>query len=374
MATAAVLAAALPAGASAATPLPPQGIFDKCQLDSQMSTCLQRLQLMHSAGFQVVVMPAMWSSPTNVAAYAAAADALGMKVLWQIGQAGWWQGTSMTSYYSEFASACGCSTNAALLKYVVGTLASLPGTWGYYAADDSMLSAADKPSLSQYVAQIKAIDPTRPVILSSGDESQTAQYESVGDMNAVELYPITNSSMMPLTNPTNRGWWDGIGQEASDAQKLANRASKASAFILQAFSFGDNLGDGEAVGACTPTMSQQTCWNQLLYPTRADQLKLRNEVLNHAHPRIILWYSFFGTYGQAGGDTYSLYPSGAAAASQWAGLTSVINAPAPVQLTHSTRAKRHHRRHHHHRHHHRRRHRRHRGRTRAVLRHPRRLV
>lgn len=365
VAAAALLAAALPASASART-LPPEGIFDVCSLDTQMSTCLQRLQVMHDGGFQVVVITVDSTSLTSLQTYANAAHSLGMSVMWAISDAGWWSSPLSSSvqnngYWSNFATACGCTQDGQILSSMVHWLGSLPGTYGYYAADDSMLSAGSTSGVSQYVSTIKAADPNHPVILSSGDESQTAQYERFGDMNASELYPITTSTLMPVSS--NRDWWDGMAQEASYDQGLANRAGKSSAFILQAFTFGDNLSDGQAVGVCTPSMSQQQCWNRLRYPTAADQLQLRNEVLKHSSPRIILWYSFPGTYGQAGSDTYSLYPTGATAASEWGGLTAAINAPAPSSgaVAHSTRAKhrRHHRRHHHrrhHRHHHHRRH------------------
>jgi hypothetical protein len=357
VAASALLAVVLPAGASAAISLPPEGIFESCQLDTQMSTCLQRLQVIQSGGFQVVVIDADKGSPASLSIYAAAAQQMGMKVMWEISDPGWWQNTSVSGDFPEFASACGCSDNSSLLTYMINYLGSLPGTYGYYAADDSMLGPGDHAGVAQYVSQIKALDPNHPVILSSGDEDQTSQYESLGNMNAAEIYPITTSSLMPVSS--NQGYWDSIAQEAAGDQKMANRHSKASAFILQAFSWGDNLDDGEAMGLCTPSMSKERCWDSAMYPTAADQLKLRNEVLKHAHPSIILWWSFMGTYGQAGGDTYSTYPTGSAAAAHWAGLTAAINAPAPgATVAHTARAK--HRKHHHRRHHHRH-HRHHRG-------------
>ncbi len=355
-----LISATLPATAAAATTtLPPEGIFDSCDLDTQMSTCLQRLQAIQAGGFQVVVLDANEGSPANLSAYAAAAQQLGMKVMWEISNQNWWTaGASVKDDFPEFAEACGCSTNSSLLTYMIDFFGSLPGTYGYYAADDSMLSGGDESAVASYVASIKALDPSHPVILSSGDQTQTQQYESIGDMNAAEIYPITTSYLMPASKYW--GPWYETGQEIAQDQRLATRDGKASAFILQAFSFGDNLSDGEAVGVCTPSMTQQQCWDALSYPSPADQLKLRNEVLEHAHPSIILWWSFMGTYGQAGNDTYSIYPTGATAAAQWAGLSAAVQAPPPGQqiVAHAARAK--HRKHRkHHRHHHRRHHRHH---------------
>ncbi len=352
-AAAALVLSLLPAGASAAS-LPPEGIFDNCDLNTQMSTCVQRLEVMHTGGFQVVVIDADEGTPSADASYAASAQGLGMKVMWEISDPGWWQGTSVAGDFPGYGTACGCSDNSSLLTYMIGFLGSQAGTWGYYAADDSMLSAGDQSAVSSYVKQIKTIDATHPVILSSADETQTSQYGSIGDMNAAEIYPVTTSSMMPASS--DPGDWSDIGQWAADDQGMANRHDKPSAFILQAFSWGDNLSDGEAMGLCTPSMSQRQCWDSAIYPTPGDQLQLRNEILKHAHPRIILWWSFMGTYGQAGGDTYSTYPTGSAATSHWAGLVDAINArpPGTTFTGRKAKARKHHRRHH--RHHHRRRH------------------
>lgn len=371
------LAAALPTGAVAAVSLPPEGIFDNCQLDTQMSTCLQRLQVIHDGGFGVVVIDASEGSPSSDASYAAAAQGLGMKVMWEISNPGWWQDSNLDGQFSGFATACGCSDNSSLLTYMIGFLGEQSGTYGYYAADDTMLGSGDRAGVAAYVSRIKAIDPGHEVLLSSADETQTSQYESIGDMNAAEIYPITTRSLMPASRHPDD--WSSVAQWAKDDQGLANSAGKPSAFILQAFSWGDNLDDGSAMGVCTPSMTKQQCWDSFIYPTAGDQLQLRNEILKHAHPKLILWWSFMGTYGQAGGDTYSIYPTGTAAANDWAGLTAAVNAPPPgLTVVHSTRARRHHHRRHHHRrhrrrHHHHHRHHRHQYRQ-PGLRHPHRLV
>ena len=113
-----LLAASGAAGASAAS-LPPQGIFESCGLDTQLQTCVQRLQVMHDGGVQIVVMPAWGVSLSSLSAYADAAHALGMSVMWQLGGSDWWQdpptSTSEAGSYSAFASACGCDQNGSLL-------------------------------------------------------------------------------------------------------------------------------------------------------------------------------------------------------------------------------------------------------------------
>ena len=329
-----VLAATLgTAAASAATTMPAEGIFEGCQLNTQMQTCLQRLQVMHDGGFQVVVFPANDGSLADLATYDNAAHSLGMSVMWALSDPGWWQGSSVTDMFGNFSAACGCSDNATLLSYTAHYLGSLPATYGYYAADDSMLTSGDTAGVARYTAAIKAADPnpSHTILISSNSADQANQFKGLGDLNGTEIYPVQQDSMLPVAS--NQSMWDGVGQSAIDGQHLADSVHQASAFILQAFTFGDNLDDGEAVGACTLSMTKLQCAAQLHYPAPAAQLELRNEVLKNAHPKLILWWSFQGTYGQAGNDTYSLYPTGQEAADRWAGLTAAVKAPAPTTMT-----------------------------------------
>jgi hypothetical protein len=316
------------AGASS---LPTEGIYENCSLDASMQTCIDRLQVMHQGGFQVVVEPATGESLSSLSTYAAAAHQLGMSVMWAIGQTFWWQ-DPMTSNGMDWAfpaesTACGCTQDGQLLAYLIQFLGGLPGTYGYYAADDTMLGPGDLAGVSDYVARIKQQDPTHTVLIGSSGENETSAYARLGDLVGQEIYPVTTSSLMPVSS--SQGIWGEVGQLASDTQQTANQAGKQSAFILQAFTWGDNLDDGQGIGVCGPNATQLSCYNQLRYPSGAEQLQLRNEVLRHAHPKLILWWSFQGTYGQSGTDTYSIYPTGSVAAARWAGLTAAINAPAP---------------------------------------------
>lgn len=374
-ALAAILCIAATASAASAATLPPEGIFESCPLDTQMTTCLQRLQVMHQGGMQVVVVPDSETTLASLATYAAAAHSLGMSVMWETSNQGWWQsaptGVEMDGQYQAFAVGCGCTQNAQVLAYMIRWLAAQPGTYGYYAADDSMLSSGDANGVSAYVHTIKQIDPVHTVMIGAADASQAAQYQQMSDVIGTEIYPVTDSSLMPVA--ANQDMWSSVAQGALDAQSTANRAGKQSAFILQAFTWGDNLSDGQAIGTCTASDTQMSCYQKLRYPSQAEQLQLRNEMLLHAHPKLILWWSFQGTYGQAGNDTYSVYPTGTAAAARWAGLSAAVQAPAPGSAPRTARARlaqaprathhavKHHRRHHHRRHH--RRHRKHRARN-----------
>jgi len=322
---------AAPRHVSAVMTAPLEGIFENCPLDTAMALCTQRLAVMHAGGLRVVVVPAWGASLPSLAAYAGAAHGLGMSVMWELSNPGWWRdpatSTDLAGAFGAFATACGCNQNGPLLAYLVGWLGALPGTYGYYAADDSMLSAGDRAGVGAYVSQIKRQDPWHTVLIGSFGLGQAQQYEGIADLIGDEMYPITTTSLMPTTAHSRT--WSSIAQAASRAQQLAAGAHRPSAFILQAFSWGDNIDDGTAVGACSAGESNWSCYAALRYPSPGEQLQLRNDVLLHAHPRLILWWSFQGTYGQAGDDTYSIYPSGAEAAARWAGLSTVIRAPMP---------------------------------------------
>ncbi len=153
-------------------------------------------------------------------------------------------------------------------------------------------------------------------------------------MIGAELYPVSTRSLMPAS--AHRSAWDSFAGWASQTQQAADAAGKQSAFILQAFTWGDNLSDGQAIGVCTAADTKQSCYDKLDYPSAADQLQMRNEVLLNAHPKLILWWSFAGTYGQAGNDTYSIFPSGAQATARWHGLTAAIQATFPTPLSAQT--------------------------------------
>ena len=338
----ALLLLAAATAASAASQVPLEGTFENCPLAIAMGTCLQRLQVMQQGGMNVVVFSPKGDTLPELEQYATAAHALGMSIMWSTSDPGFWQQpTSVlpeSIYFAAFAQACGCSQNGQILSYMIRWLSALPATYGYYAADDSVLSPGDGAAIAGYVAAIKAADPNHTVMIAAAQQSEANAYVHTADLVGDEVYPVTSSSLMPAGQ--HLADWQSVQQSASDEQRAANSAGKQSAFILQAFTFGDNLSDGEAVGACTAAMSQLLCYHQLQYPSPAAQLQLRNEILEHAHPKLLLWWSFQGTYGQVGNDLYSIFPTGATAASRWAGLSAAVRAPLPVSASAASARKR----------------------------------
>lgn len=303
--------------------LPTQGIFDDCDLSNGVTTCEQDLAQMHQAGLQVVVMSAAWDTTQEISQYASYAQSLGMSVMWELNDPGYWGGSwlgsSAAADWSSFSSACNCTSSAQVLNYTIQFLSQLPATYGYYAADDSSIESNQTGALRQYVNEIKSVDPNHMVMVGSSQGQGTSFY-STGATIGNEIYPETTKSLMPYGS--NLAMWQSVQDSISHDQHAATQAGTASAFILQAFSFGDNLSDGEAVGACTASMSQAQCANRLQFPAASVQLELRNLALENAHPKLVLWY----TYSQA------------SQGSHWADLSSVVKAQYPASAT-AARAK-----------------------------------
>jgi hypothetical protein len=303
--------------------LPAQGIFDSCNLANGLTACEQDLLQMHQAGLQVVVVSAAWDTLDQISAYAAYAQSINMSVMWELNDPGYWGGawigSNAAADWPSFSTACGCTATDQVLSYMIQWLSALPATYGYYAADDSTLEPGQAAGLRQYVNQIKSVDPTHMVMVGSAQGQGTTYYSS-GATIGNEIYPETTRSLMPAGQ--NLAVWQSVQESITQDQRAATQQGTSSAFILQAFSFGDNLSDGEAVGACTASMSQAQCASRLQLPSASVELALRNEALQYAHPKLILWY----TYAQASQGNH------------WGDLTSAVKAQYPVSAA-AARAK-----------------------------------
>src|SRR4051812_38469040 len=158
--------AAAPASSSAA--LPPQGVYEACHPGTgQPNDCVGRLQRVGGAGFGLVLNYWMLSqsTPAQILAYANAASAAGVKLIWPLNE--WWSqapgGTNMASSYPNLAAACGCTTNQGIVDYVVRLAARQPSTWGYYIADEP---GPDRHAdLARFTAAVRSDDPAHPQLI-----------------------------------------------------------------------------------------------------------------------------------------------------------------------------------------------------------------
>ena len=319
--------------AAAELPMPTQGIFESCPLDSMLATCVQRLDVIRQAGLKVVAEPAGGTSLGALAQYAQAAQSLGLSVMWELSNPIWWRepptGTGAATSFGAFASACGCQDNADVLAYTIGWLAGQPATYGYYAADDSMIAPGDEGGVTSYVSQIKQRDPAHVVMIGTFQDWQRRALVGAADLIGQEVYPVTTQSLMPQADHPDM--WAYVRGTIDAAQQDARQAGKGTAFILQAFTWGDNVADGTAIGVCSQADSTASCDARLRYPAGAEQLALRNAVIRRARPRLIMWWSFQGTYGRVPADDSFADPGPAGDAARWAGLTSAIDAAAPLE-------------------------------------------
>jgi hypothetical protein len=318
LAVIATCAACAPAGAATR---PVQGIFEGCPLDSAFSTCVQRLDVMRAGGFKVVVIAANQTSRGALHSYATEARVRGMSVMWELSDPGWWRapqpGADPVTDFSSFHRACGCR-GTRLATFVARWLGRLPGTYGYYAADDSMLAAGDRRGVQRFVAALKRGDPRHPAMVGAANTIMQRQYVRSADLVGAEIYPVTSGPLDPAATSAT----------AAAAQHNADHAHRASAFILQAFSWGDSLADGQAIGMCSAADTLAGCGARLTYPSSSEQVTLLAAVLHHARPKLVLWWSFPGTYGPAvAPPPDQAVPTPAQALGRWMGLVGAITTP-----------------------------------------------
>ncbi len=260
-----------PSAASAApVALPPQGMYDQCSPAAAMSDCIGRLDTFASAGFKLVLNYTVWdASPEQIVAYADAAQARGMRVIWPLNNAVWRQNGDISRVYPKLARACGCTQAAVLLPFVMGLVSRHAGTWGWYVGDE--VAAVEAPLVAALTARVKLIDPaTRTLYIAyenTGTKGANLQpFASAADVVGTDSYPFgTGAAAVPQV------------QFVSDLTRDITKASgRSTAMVLQAFDWGNH--QDEYPGAHG-------------FPDRAFMAAARDAALQ-ASPELILWYSY----------------------------------------------------------------------------------
>jgi hypothetical protein len=285
------LLAAHPASASAT--LPPQGLYEACYPGLDQSGCAARLQRMGGAGFRLVVNYWMLreSSAADVVSYVNSAHASGVQVIWSLND--WWAkdpaGTDIPAANRKLAADCGCTTNQQMVDYIVRLAKDLPGTWGYYLADEP--DAARRDQVAAFAARVKELDPSHPRLIvacgvcnGDGDPtgSRAAPLAGLDAVLGTDLYPITTEA----PDPARAGRYVATGTKG--LQSVADRAGRDSAIVLQSFSWGFSSFDSHACGS-----SPSNC----RFPTRGELAAQRDAALTNGRPRMILWYALFDVIG-----------------------------------------------------------------------------
>ena len=252
--------------AAAGRSLPPQGLYESCDVQYQLDACEARLQTIAHAGFRVVLNYQQFQADReHIVAYATAAQAAGVKLVWPMKDTPWWSGSGLRAAYPALASDCGCTSDAQLLGWIVDLVRKLPATWGYYVGDETPATRA--AGVRRVAARVRALDPLHPrLFVGDGDDiaGSLAPFTPAADVLGAFVYPVGTGR--PLTV---------IARVSAGVTRLSRRA----AMVLQAFSWGQYPDPGARF--------------QALWPTRRQLRKERDLALAGGRPRLLLWYSYF---------------------------------------------------------------------------------
>lgn len=288
---------------AAVIPLPAQGVYDQCAPATQMDVCREHLQRLSAAGFKVILNYTTWSAtPQELGAYADAAAAAGVKVLWPLNAAAWRDGSSQPAAYKRLASGCTCGDD--VLTWLLGFLKDHPATYGWYVADE--LGRDQQAAVQSLAAKVRSLDPHHPlVIVQNGMHGvlggDITPFLSSSDIAGADVYPAG----------TGQGA-DYVGSSMAAAQQQTAAAGKRFVAVLQSFSWG-------AYPSQSPTQTPR-------WPTAAEMQAYRDATLRQSSPSLILWYSL--------NDIERSDDPGR----RWSDLVAAAMAPPPTIETASTRS------------------------------------
>jgi len=288
------LAASAPA--DAAFSVPPQGAYDQCPPTPDLARCAENLNRISQAGMTVMLNYTSWyATPQDLLAYADAAQAAGVKLIWPLNDKPWRGEGSLLARYPKLARVCGC---ADLLAYVISLLKDHPATYGWYVGDEQPGDYA--PAIGHLAAAVKQLDATHPTIfvqlgLRDRPGGNLTPFASLVDLPGVDIYPVgTNWPVGQL-----------VGDVMRDAAAQTQAAGKPLLAVLQSFSW--QAYPDEVSGVPDPR-----------FPTRQEMIDMRDAAITVAQPSLILWYSL--------NDLDELDPDG----SHFADLAAAVAAPSPA--------------------------------------------
>jgi hypothetical protein len=292
-----VLLAGVPASASAA-PLPPQGVYEGCSpgtTGGEAQVCVERLRKIRAAGFVIVLnYSALYGSPEQVQNYARAANELGIRLIWPLHHRDLYSKPDVSSTFIAMSEACGCSSPAALIPFMIGVVRDLPATYMYYVGDETPLEMHDAMAAnSRLVAQT---DPTHPRFYVSMELSSFGAnlrpFAEDADVLAGDTYPIGASDRV-----------EDVADATCAVQRIADAHLRPSAMVLQSFSWGPDF----------ETLPER-------WPTSDEYRTMRDLALTNGRPRFILWWAAYVIFRSDQPDA------------RWAALVNGAMAPAPADL------------------------------------------
>lgn len=253
--------------ASGNAPTYPMAIYTSCGTGSG---CLANLDTLSQGGFSEVIDYSQWGhnpSIQNFIQYANKASSVGVKIIWNFKD--FWKDTNQfTQEFPAMASSCGCSDNTGFLTYVVTSVKNLPGTWGYYIADET--STGNHTYVKTVADIIHNADPNHPRLYVGNGWTTSAvntilgTYADTAEVLATDFYPIGNGQDINYTKNL-----------ADAVQTVAHNTGKQPAMVLQAHSWNHYAHCG------------------LPYPTTSDMISQMTQALNYQRAPFIIWYSQF---------------------------------------------------------------------------------
>jgi len=251
------------------------GLFESCSPKDE-AMCLAHLNTMAAAGFKLVINYDQLDGDASFQkAYLDRAQSVGMKVILPLKDPAFYNGKKLRSAFSNLADTCDCTNNTGFIQYVVNLVKNHPALWGYYVGDE--VDPSDHDDLKSRLADVvHQLDPKHPRLFIDSAGQSTSVWH--GNSPFYDTTDVIGSDFYPLRGESaDYPSIDQTGDVASGIQAYANAHKEDSAIVLQAFSYSEYNEPG------TP------------YPT-ADQMQtMLSQTLANAHPRVILWYSYYDT-------------------------------------------------------------------------------
>ncbi len=261
-------ASAMQTSDAAAAP-PAQGVYEGCAPGTSPATlerCVRRLQEIAEGGFGVVLnYSAFYGAPDQVRAYAEAASALAIRLIWPLHHASLRREADVSGTFRSMAAACGCGSPRRLVPYMIDVVSSLPATWLYYVGDE--VPVAERDAMLAVSRLVRAVDPTHErLIVQYGTGSELEPFADTADVLGLDHYPLLPGS----------GGAEDVAAAAAGAERIAAATGRTMAMVLQAFSWGPYY---QPIAPRWPTVAEYTA--------------MRDATLAVSAPRVVLWWAYY---------------------------------------------------------------------------------
>lgn|GEM_PF-4257246 len=205
---------------------------------------------------------AWYGSAADVLRYADAAAALGLQLIWPLNNPAWRGRGNLGPTYSGLFGGRTSLSNAEVTPLAIGLVADHPATWGFYIGDE--LPAAEVARVRQLSATVRSLAPGKPQLyIARPGIERLEPFTDIADIVGADAYPVGSRD-------------PPVRQAAQSARVAASAAGARTAMVLQAFSWSQYK----------PSLGPPQ------YPSAHSLRRMRDAAIRHAHPAMILWYSY----------------------------------------------------------------------------------